>query len=257
MHKIGRIFLFVMMGLVAAAAARGQVSAQETETPQLKLSMSRDWGYGGLGGEIQGLFTLKIKDTDALTRVIFYMDDTVLYEDDAPPFKFQFRTDDYPPGAHVLWAQGYTADGAALESNRISVLYLTKEEANAKTRKLLFPILGAVLLAMLLSVLLGGVLGRREKQMPPGSPRRYGLWGGAICPHCGRPYAMHFYGLNLLTRRLDHCPYCGRWALVKRQPLEVLREAERAELAQPETPPPADDEAARLKKLLDDSRFEE
>lgn len=255
MRKLWKMLFLATLLLVSAAAGSGTAFAQDGETPGFKLSMSRDWGYGGLNGRIQGLFSLKVKDAEGLTQVTFYMDDTVLFVDNEPPFKFQYRTDDYPPGAHTLWAQALTADGQTLESNRIEVFYLTKAEAGAETRRLLIPILGVTLVAVLASVLLPALLGRKKTA---GAQNYQGLYGGTICPHCGRPYAMHFYGLNLLTHRFDRCPHCGRWALVRRQPLDVLLAAEEAQQAakssNAETP---EDEAARLKKMLDDSRYDE
>jgi DNA-directed RNA polymerase subunit RPC12/RpoP len=71
--------------------------------------------------------------------------------------------------------------------------------------------------------------GKRE-ELPLGEERKYGLRGGAICPRCRRPFAMHLWGMNLGISRLDRCPYCGKWSLVKSQPIARLREAEKAEL---------------------------
>jgi len=63
--------------------------------------------------------------------------------------------------------------------------------------------------------------------------------------------------MNLLVGRLDRCPYCGRWSLVRHRSLAELRAAELAELenAQTDTQLSAVGEEERLRKDLEDSRF--
>jgi hypothetical protein len=70
--------------------------------------------------------------------------------------------------------------------------------------------------------------------------------------------------LNLGPWKLDRCDFCGKVAFVSRKPPEMLRiaeEAERAALHTSETSLPgaegARSEEDRLKKLLDESRYQE
>jgi hypothetical protein len=69
---------------------------------------------------------------------------------------------------------------------------------------------------------------------------------------------MHFFGLNLGLSKLDRCPYCGKWGLVRAKPLDVLRAAEAGELeeAQAGSQLSAESEEEKLRKELDDSRFQ-
>lgn len=257
MKALRKFLLAVLFSLLGAGLFSGVAGAQGGGFP---LTLTRDWGYGGFGGEIEGRFTIKVKGEQPFTRVIFYLDETVMAEVTEAPFRFQFETGDYPSGEHVLWAEGVLPDGSRQTSEKIRAVFLSKEEANAATRRLLFPLLGVIALSLAIAAGVSALATRRNASLPEGAPRNYGLWGGTICPHCRRPYAMHFYGLNLLTHRFDRCPHCGRWGLVRRQPIEALREAEEAErraAARPDEAPPTLSEEEILRKQLDESRYED
>ena len=100
MKKVLSIFLILSLLTALTPSYALAQSAQE-----LQLGMSRDFGYGGFGNDIQGLFTLKIKNPPAdLTRVEFYIDSTLMGEDTAAPFNLQFNTDSYPLGEHTFSA---------------------------------------------------------------------------------------------------------------------------------------------------------
>jgi len=242
-------FIAFLSGLLALLLAT-PVRAQEEG---LVLQLTRDWGYGG-GKDIQGLFSLKASGPDDLRRVEFYLDETLLFTDTEPPFRFQFNTDNYPLGEHTLYAIGYTADGRQLHSRRIQVNFVTPETGWKTVGKIVGPILAFVVLAMLITTVAPFLGSSRKATLPAGAPRTYPL-GGGICPRCQRPFAFHLWGLNLLGGKFDRCPYCGRWSLVRRRSLEELRAAERAELANAMTPP-AESEEERLKRALDDSRYQ-
>jgi len=82
--------------------------------------------------------------------------------------------------------------------------------------------------------------------------------GGAICPKCQRPFAIHLYGINLGLGKFDRCPYCGKWSVVRRTSLQNLRAAEEAELARAQEADriPGMSEEEKLKKQLEDSKFQ-
>ena len=67
--------------------------AQETPAP-LDLRLTRDWGYGGTNGEIQGTFSLRVKGPADVVRVAFIVDGAVVNTDTEPPFRYQFNTGD-------------------------------------------------------------------------------------------------------------------------------------------------------------------
>jgi len=85
------ILLFVLLLLGNQTSA---VFTQEQE--ELTLSMSRDFGYSSGTGDIQGTFSMKASGPDTLVRVEFFIDDTLIAEDNEAPYKVQFVTDNYP-----------------------------------------------------------------------------------------------------------------------------------------------------------------
>jgi hypothetical protein len=63
-------------------------------------------------------------------------------------------------------------------------------------------------------------------------------------------------GLNLVTRKLERCPYCGKWSLVSRASREALAAAEaaEAEASKPAIPEPSPEE--KLRQQLEESRYQ-
>jgi len=246
------LFLALIPGLLLAPSALAQ--AQE-----ISLTLSRDWGYGGFDNDIQGTFSMHARGPADLARVEFYIDDVKIGEDMQAPFALQFVTDSYVPGAHSLSAMGISASGDEYRSNVITVTFLSAEQARKATSGIIVPVLAVLGLAVVLSAL-GPLLMRRKglENLPPGAQRKYGMRGGAICPKCQRPFAMHLFSLNLGVSKLERCPYCGRWSVVRAQPTERLRAAERAELERAGAAPQVGESAEeKLRKELDDSKYQE
>jgi hypothetical protein len=243
-------------GLIAILVGLVLASSVPAQTADLTLSLSRDWGYGGFSGEIQGTFTMKVTGPNHLARVQFFIDRTLIGEVDQPPFKLQFVTDNYPPGLHELFAIGFTKDGMQLSSQTITASFVTASEAAKSTSRTIIPILVIVFGAMLLAAVIPMLTGRKVQHLDPGMQRQYPL-GGAICPKCDRPFALHFYGLHLLGKKLDRCPYCGRWSLVGYASMEMLRAAERAELERGAGQVVKVPIEEKLKKDLDDSKYQD
>ncbi|HAD07188.1 MAG TPA: hypothetical protein DCE76_08530, partial [Anaerolineaceae bacterium] len=67
----------------------------------------------------------------------------------------------------------------------------------------------------------------------------------------------HIWGINLVVGKWDRCENCGKFSLMRRQPLEVLRAAEAAERQseQANLPASAKSEEEKLKELLDQSKY--
>lgn len=242
----------ILLGLLLSLFAATSVLAQ---AESLTLSLSRDWGYGGFGGDIQGTFSMKAGGPASLARVEFYIDETKIGEVNKAPFNLQFVTDNYPLGAHSLYAVGFTSDGQRLESKKTSATFVSASEGATAALQIIVPVLALVFGAMLLAAIVPIITGRRNKNLPPGAPRQYTL-GGAICPKCSRPFGMHLYGFNLLTHKLDRCPYCGHWGLVGRASPDQLRAAEQAEMANAADQVQATSEEEKLRKELDDSKYQ-
>jgi hypothetical protein len=197
----------------------------------LSLRLSRDFGYSSGTGKIQGAFSITASGPENLGRVIFKIDDQVIGEASESPFRLRFSTSDYPLGVHTITAAGMMSDGTQLESKLARVEFVSAEEGWQAAAKIGIPIIVVVFGIMLAGILLPLILGRgRRTQLPAGARRSYGMLGGGICPRCRRPFALHVYGLNLISGKLERCPFCGRWSLVRRRSLEELRAAEAAEL---------------------------
>jgi hypothetical protein len=243
--------------LIVALISLFVVFAAQAQSDELTISFSRDFGYSSGGGDIQGLFSIKVGGPDTLTKVVFYMDDKVMGEDTEAPFKLQFTTDDYSPGLHAIYADGMTTDGKELKTKVVHANFVSAAESTQSMKKILIPILGIVVASVLLAVVIPIITGRKTLALEPGTPRTYPM-GGAICPKCQRPFAVHIYGINLGFSKLDRCPYCGKWSMVRRESLQKLRTAEEAELVRSKETGTVQGmtEEEKLKKQLDDSKFQ-
>jgi DNA-directed RNA polymerase subunit RPC12/RpoP len=260
MKKINltHILLSLFLCIFALFTTR-PVLAQDEE--ELRLGMNRDFGYASLGGnQIQGTFSMTIKGPEDLTQVVFYLDDQVLGEDSEAPFSLRFVTDNYPQGEHALQAIGVTASGQELRSNVIRTEFVPAAEGTGAAIKIAGLILGVIIGGMGIAFLIGNVLGKGKKvNLPLGAERRYGVMGGAICPKCNRPFAMHVYGVNMMAARFDRCPYCGKWSFVRRASQDELKRAEAAELewASPVQERVVEKTEADLLKDLENSRYQD
>lgn len=255
MKQLSLTSLFlVLIGLVLSFS---RVLAQDSDG--ITLSLKRDFGYSG-GGEIQGTFTLNATGSEDLDRVVFMIDDVVLGEDSQAPFRLQFNTGSYNLGLHTLRAIGFTAGGQELRSNEIRANFVTPGEGWQAAVKIILPVLAVVILAALLSAVIPVLSSRgKSSSVPLGAPRNYGLLGGAVCPNCKRPFVRHWWGMNIVVGKLDRCPHCGKWSVVRRAMSWELTAAEAAELelAQRSSPEPGLSEEERLHRELEESRFQD
>jgi len=247
----------VLLTLLALATSPGYAQS----TTELKLGLSRDFGYAGFSNDIQGLFTMKIVDAPAdLVKVSFFIDATNIGDVTQPPFSLQFNTDSYPLGNHTLKAIGYTANGSQIPSNQIQRQFVSAGSGTKFIGITVGAILGILVIVIIISFVIPTLLDKgKMASLPLGAPRKYGIGGGAICPKCGRPHPIRLWWLNLGFNKLDRCPFCGKWSFVRPNSLEELRAAEQVELsqAQPETPIVGETEAEKLKKEVDDSRYQD
>jgi hypothetical protein len=242
------ILIAILMSLVIISAAFAQGE-------ELTLSLSKDFGSDGFNGDIQGTFTVKASGPANLERVQFFLDETLLGEDTASPFAIQFITDNYPTGAHVFSAVGFTTDGKRIGSKTISAVFVSKEEASAAGLKMIVPILAVVFGAMAITAIMSMFNARKGKKLPAGATRSY-TFGGGICPKCKRPFGFQLLGLNMLVGKLTPCPHCGKWSIVKRASMSDLHAAEQAELDTEKVQISEASEEEKLHKELDDSKYQ-
>lgn len=219
--SVNKFFRFLLILLVLFPVA---ALAQEDQ-PELTISLRRDFGYGGFGIDIQGLFTIRTTGPDNLEKVSFYLDDQLMAEVSQAPFNYQFRTDDYGLGQHTISAVGITSDGTTLRSNQVPVRFVAPEVGRNTTVTLVLIVLGLVAGAMLISGLVT-TLTRRGRKETGTVPVSYGALGGVVCSHCYKPYSRHWWGINLIAGKLDRCPHCGKWSLTRRATPDELRLAE-------------------------------
>jgi hypothetical protein len=238
--------------LCAAFASTSALAQSET----LSLQLSRDWGYGGFNGEIQGHFTIEASGVADVTRVEFYVDDIKMGEATQAPFRIPFVTDDYPAGSHTLHAIGYTAEGRSVLSQSISRLFLSSADANQSTMKIIAPILVIVFGGMLIAALIPILLIPKSRRKGMGSPLRYVL-GGGFCPKCNRPFRFHLYGIKLGVAKYDRCPNCGKWSVVPHAALDALIAAELAEQNLGKANDAPASAHGSLMKELEDSKYQD
>jgi len=242
------VSLVVGCGLAQVEPARAQDS-------ELRLSLSKDWGFSA-GGQIQGLFTLSANGPQDMVSVQFELDGEEIATMTQAPFKWQVNTDRYPAGGHALSAAGRMPDGSTIKSNTIRVEFVSAEAGWQITQRIMLPIFAVVAVITILSTIGQLVLGQGRRRPEPGAPRRYGPVGGAICPKCGRPFARSLFSPHLITRRLERCPYCGKWSWVGRAAPDALAAAEAAEV---EASRPAVPEASledKLHQQIEESRYQ-
>ena len=219
----------------------------------LTLSLSRDWGYGGFNGEIEGTFSMRVSGPENLQEVRFYIDDTLVHTATEAPFRYQFKTGSFESGIRALYVEGTLADGSILTSNTLQRTFLSADEANSKTQGLIIPILVAV---GVISVLAGVVpmIVNRGKSFEVG---QYGMAGGAVCSRCELPFSRSMFAPNMVVGKLQKCPHCGKVAIVPRASGSALEAAEaryrnRDEGGANSNGTPEKD----LRQMLDDSRFD-
>ncbi len=245
-------FLFAV--LVAVLVSLFTVLGAFAQTSQLSLNMSRDWGYGGFNGDIEGLFSMHVSGPADLQRVDFFIDKTQIGELTKAPFNLQFNTDNYPLGRHQMYAVGYSTSGQQFRSNIITGNFVPKQSS----LNFILPVLGIVVVAILLSVLLPFLVNRGKRtSLALGTERKYGVSGGAICPNCHRPFALPLLTAHVGFSKLAVCPFCGKLSLMKVELISTLREAEKAELesAKPENPSTISEDEM-LRKEIDDSKYQ-
>lgn len=251
----------ILLGSLLFLWLAGSRDAYAQDGDELRLRLNRDFGYSSLtGSQIQGTFSMVTSGPSNLSRVVFYLDDQILAEVDQSPFNLRFVTDNYPLGAHTISATGFTEDGRELRSNIISTEFVSPGQGSGTALLMIGAVFGVIVVGMGLAFLFGNVLGKGKKtDLPLGAPRRYGVHGGAICPNCSRPFAIHFYGLNLMAVRFDRCPYCGKWSFIRRTHPDLLKQAEAAELEWDSTGQkvPAGRKEQDLLKDLEDSRYQD
>jgi hypothetical protein len=254
--------LVVLIAGVASQISIRKASGQ-TATPEAAaaytMNIRRTFGYSA-GGDIRGSFRLSVNGSqENITKVVFLLDGQPIGEVTESPFQLDIHTQDYPVGSHTLTAEVTTLDGSVQMTPSDTFNFVSAKAQWAGVFSI-FIVIGVILL---LIVGLGFLFtlfttGKTVKDLPFGADRHYGIQGGGVCSHCGRPFAFHWWGLNLVGSKYDRCDYCGKWGSYKRLPLEDLRQAEAAELkaGAPGTTLKQASPEEKYRNMLDDSRYD-
>ena len=250
----------VMMGLLLALGLACWPSTAQAQQADYRLNLSRDFGYGN-GSQIRGNFSASVTGNQGnIQSVTYLIDGKMMAEVTAAPFRLKFVTGDYSYGWHDLAAQIHTKDGQTITTPARRFEFATPDQESATMRTIVFPLVGGILLIVVIIVGVQVLVMRKRPQLeiPLGAPRQYGISGGAVCPKCHRPFALHWWALNAgIGSKLDRCDFCGHWGMVRRTSRDELARAEAAEIlmAQPEKPIQAESEEQKLKEMLDESRY--
>ncbi len=222
------------------------------ESPALRLGLTRNFGYGGMG-EIQGDFTLKVVDPPAnLAEVSFYMDGELMEAVAQEPFRVKFHTSNYEDGEHHMSATGILEDGSVLESNTITKDFLSSDQAWSKTQRIILPLLIGIGALSLIGIGAPMLFGRKKEYIPG----KYGPAGGAVCPRCSLPFSRPYLSPNLLVGKLVRCPHCGKISILPMASTQSLKEAEKRYVGEG-SPHITSDGEDDIKKMIDESRFED
>jgi hypothetical protein len=224
-----------------------------SQTEELVLILNRDFGYGGINNDIQGLYSMKVSGPADLIMVEFFIDNQSIGQVTKLPFNLQFNTDNYPLGEHELFAMGKTSAIKEYSSNVIRSNFVPASEGIKIALPILLVVFGSILVSLIVPVLLTR---GKIQALPFGTERKY-KFGGGICSKCQRPFAFPIFNMQLGFSRFTRCPYCGKWSLVRNVSMDKLRAAEKAELVWIKPDEPLDQEEDGLHKNLDDTRYQD
>lgn len=257
---VGLALIILMLAACTQAVQQPGSTAEPEGASEYTLNITRTFGSDTGTGKIRGTFELKvIGDQDAIQKVSYRLDGEEMALLEEPPFAYKFQTQDHPDGEHTLSAVVTTDSGAQTETPLRKFRFMSNEEQFASMGRILGIVFGVVIGLMLIGVLIQVVIfgGKGLRQLPLGEPRNYGFKGGGICPSCKRPFAFHWFSINLPGIKFDRCDFCGKFSLVKCLSLDALRAAEEEELkqAQPEVPIAEKSKEEKLKEMLDQSKY--
>jgi len=239
------IFVAIIFLVVTPTLAQG-------ELPELRIRLNRNLGYGGFDNKIEGRFSINVRDADGFESVAFYIDDQVIETRNAAPFSTDFHTESYAPGSHLIYAIGSTSSGSEIRSNEFTRVFISSDEVGSIVVGMLVPIIAILALAFAVSTFLPRLLGRKQTF----TLGQYGAAGGAVCKNCAKPFGRIVMSPNMLVGKLERCPHCGKWQIARRATEDELSAAENLVNSDEAASPQSESAADKLKRQIDDSRFD-
>ena len=248
LHRL--LLALFLVGLMAPIDVWAQ-----TEEESITFEVRKIFGFR-FTNRIQGRYSFSVAGPDDLEKVEFLLDDEVIFEQSEEPFRYEFSTSQFAPGLHVFSAVGYTSGGKILRSGTAEYNILSAEQAREGLSKYYLPLFVGLVVIMAIVGWVSTLLTGRKGGFRIGE---YGAAGGAVCKRCGLPFSRHVLSPNLVLGKLERCPNCGAVAIVRRGSHVELRTAEQRLLAdlQSGRSDRVETEDDRLKRMIDDSRFDE
>jgi len=161
----------------------------------IELKLRRDFGTS-MGGKIKGTFSASVK-ADGAEKVEFYLDGDLQLAPAEPPFRWTFKTADYPDGVHIIEAIAYFPDRT--ERASLSAHFVTS-----------FGAAGTMLWTLLIGSIAGTILltlylAKRERSRPQGRTR---------CPRCSTVFDRQWTAMHMGNAYRNTCPTCAHtfWA---------------------------------------------
>jgi len=222
--------LMILLTFLAYSLFASQVSAE----PTISLSINKIEGYN-LGSDINGQFTVSAKVSSEVVRVEFYLNGTLQYNDTAgAPFSWTFDTTNYALGNYNITAVAYDSSGqqatAVLSQNFVEV-----------------PVFWSIILPIIIVVgSIALIISYVWSLLKASNPTK--------CPKCGHTYTPN----RILSIKLGNfayftrCPKCGNFFWGK-----SIKDKPKNDEPSPSTSPDTLTEDERLRKDIDDSKYED
>ncbi len=245
--------------LVIAVIATMLLSSTAFAQNEYRLRIDRNMGFSA-GSQIRGDFTVRLSGPEeTIASVTFLLDGEEMATVTSAPFRHRFNTQRYPDGLREFTARVTLKDGTVFETEARRFEFVSSDAQTKAMFQVILPLLAIVLGLTAFGAGASYLAGRGKPtgRYAPGEARNYGFGGGAICPKCSRPTPMHLWGLNLLAGRWDRCENCGKFSLLRRTSMDILRAAEAAEreAENARLPGAVKSEEEKLRELLDQSRY--
>ncbi len=166
-------------------------------TGAIDLRLHRDFGTR-IGGKIKGTFSARVKDAEGAERVEFYLDDELVATTTDEPFRWVFKTEDYPEGEHVIRAIAFFVDGEPQEDT-VTTSFVTSFGPwwTLYIWGTIVFVVGIVIFAIWQA--------KRESGRPQGKTR---------CPQCDTVFERQWSPMHKGNAYRNTCPTCSKkfWA---------------------------------------------
>jgi len=233
-----------------AFAPRGR--AQEADSG-LELSIKKNFGYQA-GSRIQGSFMLEAHGPIDLESVTFLLDEELMGDVGQTPFVIAFSTSRYPLGEHCFTAVAELTGDESIAAERLCLTFLSADSVKSEITGYVLPLVVGLVALTFGGTLLASLITGRKDGYKLGA---YSVAGGSVCPRCKLPFARHFFSPNLIMGKLERCPHCGKWAIVRRATAIELEQAEEYYRGRhDDSYQPIENEGERLRKQIEDTRYE-